>query len=514
MIKKLRKHQLQAREVAEKIVAGIITDRNIIAAVTPGGGKSLMAAIFANTLIAAGFADFVVAITPNQALRKQLAEGFHAPEHGCHIHVRELKDGAKPAQGDFAHRGYVATCASVVKNIADHVAAFTKKHHRVAPRVVLVIDEAHHLSGAERAEWARAIESLSACAVVTLRMTGTLARHDKLAVAGVVYEGDDLLARVHIRYTRAEALEERAILPTRFRLYDGKAVFEYNRHERRVILSEADDEDGSRGLRTILTTPSSRNTMVAEGISDWLEFCEDRERGYESQCIVVVHSQESARGVKAFIESEFPMLAGKVALAISEEPDSHKAIKAFRMGPRETHSGKRFDYRVLVTVAMAYEGLDAKWATHLICLHDTRSWTWLDQCVNRVTRFNPHCGRPWEHQWAYVFMPADKRALNFVDGFCEEQEATCRERAATELAEPRGQARGFRARLVKLGAEITGAIDADSVRGVYTPEQQRCLDLLQRRRPDTYRALKHMPSELLSLAIDLYGNPVVPATVN
>jgi superfamily II DNA or RNA helicase len=503
----LRKHQAEAVKLARHIIAGHFTEKNIIASVTPGGGKTAMAGIFANELMKSEDApiNMVVTLVPNQALRRQMAEGFHAPSFGCEINIRELKGNDKPSQGDFAHRGYVATYSSVALHLEAHIAAFRAKYKGQEPRILLILDEAHHLGEEEHKAWREATEALASLAKFVLRMTGTLARHDKLAVAGVTYEGEELLAKVHIRYTRRDALAERAILPVMFRLFDARGTYEYNGIKREGELSEAEGKDRQRLLSTVINDPSARNRMIGDGIADYLDFCEDKENGYQSQAIVVLHSQEAAAQAKEYIEKAFPMLAGKVALAISEEKDSHKMLKAFRQGPSERLGGKRFDYRVLVTVAMAYEGLDAPWATHLICLTNIRSWSWLDQCVNRVTRFNRECGRPWEKQWAYVFMPCDKVAMEFVDSFCEEQEATCRDRGEQEIKDGRSYHRGYRARLVKLEAEITDTKAGTSFAGLYTAEQQRCIDTLISRQPSLYQLVKHAPRELLLVATGLYG---------
>jgi hypothetical protein len=60
----------------------------------------------------------------------------------------------------------------------------------------------------------------------------------------------------------------------------------------------------------------------------------------------------------------------------------------------------------MITVAIAYEGLDVPNITHLICLTHIRSAPWLMQCLSRSTRFSPVLG-PYEKQLAFVFAPSD-----------------------------------------------------------------------------------------------------------
>jgi superfamily II DNA or RNA helicase len=80
MPRPLRSHQ---RRIAG-IVAAIAADeaqglRDILAAVTPGGGKSLLPVIAAARLIAAGVVERVCWIVPRDSLRLQAEEAFADP---------------------------------------------------------------------------------------------------------------------------------------------------------------------------------------------------------------------------------------------------------------------------------------------------------------------------------------------------------------------------------------------------------------------------------------------------
>ena len=61
----------------------------------------------------------------------------------------------------------------------------------------------------------------------------------------------------------------------------------------------------------------------------------------------------------------------------------------------------------LITVAMAYEGLDVPAITHLICLTHIRTKPWIEQVVHRATRMDPMAG-PYEEQRAYIYAPDDR----------------------------------------------------------------------------------------------------------
>ncbi|HBP89791.1 MAG TPA: restriction endonuclease subunit R, partial [Nitrospiraceae bacterium] len=75
----LRRHQQELVNVCEKILSGQgLTD--IICAVTPGGGKSLLPQILAARLIPT-IADALCWIVPRNVLQDQGARGFQDPNH-------------------------------------------------------------------------------------------------------------------------------------------------------------------------------------------------------------------------------------------------------------------------------------------------------------------------------------------------------------------------------------------------------------------------------------------------
>jgi hypothetical protein len=92
-----------------------------------------------------------------------------------------------------------------------------------------------------------------------------------------------------------------------------------------------------------------------------------------------------------------------MALAVSEERGAHETLAAFRLTPEPS---------VLVTVAMAYEGLDAPEVAVVAALTHIRSRPWLEQMVARATRVDPHAG-PYEAQRATVFHPDDPLFARF-----------------------------------------------------------------------------------------------------
>lgn len=73
----LRSHQRQFANLIEAIAQGEASEvQDVLAAVTPGGGKSLLPVIAAARLIAAGIVRRIVWVVPRDSLRLQAEEAF------------------------------------------------------------------------------------------------------------------------------------------------------------------------------------------------------------------------------------------------------------------------------------------------------------------------------------------------------------------------------------------------------------------------------------------------------
>src|SRR5487761_1774359 len=136
----LRSHQRQLLGTAHAIAAGAPGLRDVLAAVTPGGGKSLLPVLMAQVLKEAGVIDRVCWVVPRDSLRLQAEEAFADPAwlaalgHG--LSVRAAENLPDPCRG---LDGYVTTYQGVAAAPDLHLAEF--RHHRY----LLVVDEVHHL---------------------------------------------------------------------------------------------------------------------------------------------------------------------------------------------------------------------------------------------------------------------------------------------------------------------------------------------------------------------------------
>ena len=227
-------------------IANADTDaRDILAAVTPGGGKSLLPVLAAARLIGAGVVERVCWVVPRDSLRLQAEEAFADPAWrtalGHRLSVRAADNKPDPSRG---LAGYVTTYQGIAAAPDLHLAEFRRF------RTLLVVDEMHHLPAladtdpdaaaqaedtgeAEASAWSRALLPLLECAAVRLLLSGTLERADGRGILWLPYRKGprartrevalDAPGWAVVGYSRRQALAERAVLPVTFGALDGEA---------------------------------------------------------------------------------------------------------------------------------------------------------------------------------------------------------------------------------------------------------------------------------------------------
>ncbi len=434
----LRTHQAHVAAIVQAIAVGEAAEvADILAAVTPGGGKSLLPVIAAAVLIGAGVVDRICWVVPRDSLRLQAEEAFADPawrttlSHA--LSVRAAGNNPDPCRG---LAGYVTTYQGIAAAPDLHLAEF-RRH-----RYLLIVDEVHHLpalsdmtpeplvDGAadEASGWSRALQPLLETARLRLLLSGTLERADGRGILWLPYRPGqraatrevDMLAPgwAVVGYSRAQALAERAVLPVTFGALDGEA---------RWLDPEIKQADGSPaevgphrlfGHWPTETTRPALFTALRTGFADELlrqAFDATRrlrasrrsERGEGrglGKLLVVAPDQASARRYQEVVRAWLPRAQhDTVRLATSDERDARETLASFRLRAEPT---------ILVTVAMAYEGLDAPEVAVVAALTHIRSRPWLEQMVARATRVDPHAG-PYAMQRALVFHPDDPLFARF-----------------------------------------------------------------------------------------------------
>ncbi len=441
----LRTHQAQIAAIVHAIAGGQAADiADILAAVTPGGGKSLLPVIAAQALLAAGLVERVCWVVPRDSLRQQAEEAFADPAWrrslGHAVSVRAADNAPDPCRG---LQGYVTTYQSVAAAPDLHLAEF-QRH-----RTLLVLDEVHHLPAltdmapdplADPATpdvatgWSRALLPLLETARLRLLLSGTLQRADGRSILWLPYRTGprvktrevDLAAPnwAVVGYSRAQALAERAVLPVLFGAVDGEASWlDENRMAAgpHRLASPWPVETTRPALFTALRTGFAEQ-LLREAFNAVRRLRADRRRkrglaaGQDARglgkLLVVAPDQANARRYADLLRAWVPAAqAGTVQLATSDERDAHETLARFRLTAEPS---------VLVTVAMAYEGLDAPEVAVVAALTHVRSRAWLEQMIARATRVDPHAG-PYATQRALVFHPDDPLFARFRHSVESEQ---------------------------------------------------------------------------------------------
>ena len=283
------------------------------------------------------------------------------------------------------------------------------------------------------ASWSRAILPLLELARVRLLLSGTLERADGRGILWLPYrqgprsrtrEVDlDAPGWAVVGYSRAAALAERAVLPITFGALDGEARW---LDERRSPVGPHRLSAGFETTRAALFT--ALRTEFAEALLDEALGATRRLRAERraalglapgeparglGKLLVVAPDQENARRYLGRVHGRMPARGreAEARLAVSDATDAHEALAAFRL---------RAQPSVLVTVAMAYEGLDAPETAVVAALTHIRSRPWLEQMVARATRVDPFAGA-WEEQRALVYHPDDLLFRRFRERMETEQ---------------------------------------------------------------------------------------------
>lgn len=461
----LRKHQAEADAITTRPDCGS-RFKDVLAAVTPGGGKSALPVIFAHRLRARGMIDRVLWVVPRDSLREQAERAFLDRTMrgllGHDLEVRAAGNDIDPARGTA---GYVTTYQAIAADPELHA------HELRRARYLLCLDEAHHV--AEGSLWHRALQLLMERAAFRLVMTGTASRADGKRIAFLPYRDDprnparqevDLspIGPTHrvIRYTRRDALDERAILPIYFERVDAEVEWIDRRgDERRISSFKGAARETGDALFSALSQSYARELLQA-AVEHWQGHRETHNP--RAKLLVVAPSIGLARRYLGWLGG-----LGVLASDIATSDDSDAAKRAIKRFKGESRDEPPLD--ALVTVAMAYEGMDCPAVTHLVCLTHIRSAEWIEQMLARATRVDRHAG-PYHEQAAHVWAPDDDlfseciaRIVEEQAGVIEEREKVSREAPergleGSDLVPMRAAATAIRAQDMQSGA-IVGAAE-------------------------------------------------------
>lgn len=399
-----------------------------VADIFAGSGKELFAIASFRTLYDLGAADVAIVFTPNMSLVDQFSTSFTDVEYNPDT-VAWPSDNVEPLLRDHGGKKCIAVVASyqALFAAADKYVRLVKRCHEQGKRVVLVLDEAHHL--ALQQGWHSALMEELYChpAVVhRIVMSGTLMRWDGEEIPVVPYRLEDgkKYPIVNIHFSLAAAINAKVVCPFSITLGDGHTTWDANDGEGEVhkqIAAQTNDKDAKRAIRGALKGPEDtdeedacpfryRLWLTEKGIEHWNE-C--RRKGHRTRMVVVCANRKAARRIcrnimamdKVMPDGSLKKIDAVLAIMPDKgEKDVSKAvISSFQGGSHD----------VLVTVGMAYEGLNVPDVKHVILLTNSRSTVILTQAASRANR--ALSGMPYDNQRAYIFAMDDKLTREWID---------------------------------------------------------------------------------------------------
>lgn len=462
-----RAHQLSHYKLALELKASqrqLLTEK-ILTLVVPGGGKSALPVIYAVSLIPQ-HADKLCWVVPRESLRKQAEESFNEQWLrewlGDMRQIRSSVNDRNPSRGTH---GYVTTYQAISANPDLHQQEFD------TARYILVLDEVHHVE--RDGLWHKVLQPLVDRARLLVLMTGTLERGDGRHIAFVDYRSRgtvevpdtraDRSELPFVAYTRADALADRAILPITFNHFDLSGEWINRQGQRRTVdtFDDVPEDESSDALGAGLAT-SFAYQLLSHCTRDWLAY---RHQHPHAQLLVVAHRQSTAKEYVSYLKNQH---AVRGVVAVSDDgADAQEAIRRFRH--------RHVD--ALVTVGMAYEGLDAPGISHIACLTHIRSKPWIEQMFGRGVRVDRLDGS-WDRQMCFAYVPDDPLMRQVIEQIKDEQEPFVRERREQRERNP-PEAPG---NLIALDGVVSGfrvtELDGEALDQQESERLQRALELV------------------------------------
>ena len=385
-----RKHQKEFFEIVYFIKSGIDI-RTIYCSVTPGGGKSYLPLILCELILRYSYR--ICWIVPRKSLQYQGEQEF--VDWKSKYRLRVADNSPDPCRG---LNGYITTYQAIAANPELHHEEFKKYKY------ILFLDEPHHV--ALGGPWHSVLRPLVSLSPLRIFASGTFYRGDEQKIAFLPYQGDKLFlqnsgdSRV-IRYTRTDALKDKAIVPTYFKHIDGEAEW----ISKEGIQEKANSlKDGGDALFTALRTEYAYQLLNA-CVYDWLNY--KKTTFSKAKLLVVAPNIQLAEDYQRHLIS---ILRYEIPIATSKDDAQAQFNIAKYKGLEKSETD------ILITVAMAYEGLSVKPITHIACLTHIRSIPWLEQLFARGNRLFP--GK----KEAFVYGPADEALLLAIRAIENEQE--------------------------------------------------------------------------------------------
>lgn len=413
----LRKFQKEIKQIGRRIRNGEPI-RHIYAHITQGGGKSSVAALLSSEL-----PNYKICwVVPRDSLRQQGEESFINPankaRYGNTGSLRAAKNEPNPSRDT---NGYITTYQAIMHDKTLHQSEMEKADY------ILLLDECHHIpdpktvnSEEGKSESANydAIKPLVDRAKIVVYMTGSMERHLGEQLAFIPYKFTDLFQQQKdidlspregwefVTYSRLEALEEGAVLPFEFNASDGPVAFidPKTKNERLIPhISRATEVDYSNVINAA-SAGFMAHEIITGAVESWMDY--KRNKYPPAKLLIIAATIELAKVYQGWLRE---MRVNSMIATSDDTPAARRNILHFK--------GDAFpECDALVSVAMAYEGLDVVQITHVVCLTDKRSKPWIEQSATRCNRIDykrsgKDCG--------YIFTLSDRPMLDIASSINE-----------------------------------------------------------------------------------------------
>ena len=359
--------------------------QDYLAAVCPGGGKTEFALAVATQLLQAGRINFVVVVSPSDALTKQWAD--KAAQFGIPLSPEVRAKTPWNLPRDF--KGISTTYQLLAKTGTGAPAGFSTL---MQMRDVLVIfDEAHHAG--ENKAWGDALVHAFDLARHRLLLTGTPKRSDTAKIPFATY-ADSVPGSVRIvrdyDYGTGRGVRDQVIRRLDARFYDAE-VNELGFGEKVPISANISDAvtqgDRSKFMGAVIDPDSGWFSKLLPEVDRELQGI--RESVPNAGCLILANSQEHVKSYARLVKQ----ITGHDAVTVtSDDPAARAALEAFSDS----------DAPYIIAVRMVSEGVDIPRLRVLVWLTRTKTELFFAQGTARVVRIpDPRDTTP-----AVVFMPA------------------------------------------------------------------------------------------------------------
>ena len=431
----MRRHQSEIESRGREIARLGLKRSTTVLDVVPGGGKSRC---ITSLYRSAEMRGKVVWVAPRKSLQSQAveaaAEGVDGKGTGGLLLAENVHDFNRNPKG---FDGFVTSYSMLAKRAGMHC----KLYKSMPPGSMLVLDEVHHCGIKVESEtqpgWTAASQRMfdvtNSRGHSHLLLTGTAYRGDMKPVLGLNYGEDGRITATPsshvITYGRRQAVLDKAITPNRMYWLDGPTTFTIRENGEDVPYQLSSFRDVYRmegsnakkmrfaraALKAFLSWDSIESAHVPAIKQAWadLQFHRKKNGFRGAQMIVTARSQAHASVLAEIMRNR---LGIKTALAVSDYGPSLDELFVFRQNKGAGIPGVGVD--ALVTVGMAYEGLDAPFVTHLVHLGHIRQPSWLMQYFARAWRWGPSHWPQTKKRRTYVYAPCDPmmvQAVNFVN---------------------------------------------------------------------------------------------------